>query len=573
MLNQAAGQVPQIAIKVDGSDLPAATMNNLFEAEVETTLDLPSMFVLRFYDDEMTLALTDSDTFGVGKSVQIDLTVGGSDNFVTVMKGEITAIEPEFTEDLQVLLTIRGYDRGHRLNRGAKTRTFVNSKDSDIVQTVASEAGLSATVEATSEVHKHVFQDDQTDFAFLHERARRIGYELYVDDKTLNFQKPKTNRGEVALDWGVNLRSFRPRVTLAQQVNKVTVKDWDVVTKKEVVGTASSSSVQPAIGLGKWGGQAAQAAFSSAAEHLEVRSSVASQSEATLVAQAILDEINANFIEAEGVAFGNPALLAGKYAKIGKVGTRFGGKYKVTSARHIYTPQGYDTYFTIEGMRPQQISDLVGERARSSWGGVYPALVTNNNDPDGLSRVKLKFPWLADDKESHWARIAAVGAGASRGLHWLPEVNDEVLVAFERGDFNRPYVVGSLWNGKDAPPETVATAVKDGKVEVRTLKTRAGHLIRFTDSSGGEKIEVIDCKNATSIVMDTSSKKITVTSTGDIEMKATGNLKLEATGNLELKGAQVSVQGQSKLDLQSSGMGSLKASGVLEVKGSMVNIN
>jgi phage protein D len=572
MVTNQAPQVPQIAIKVNGGDLPAATMNNLFEAEVETTLDLPSMFVLRFYDDEMTLTMTDGNTFAVGATVQIDMTVGGSDNFVTVLKGEITAIEPEFTEDLQVLLTIRGYDRGHRLSRGAKTRTFLNSKDSDIVSKIASEAGLSAKVEATTEVHKHVFQDDQSDFAFLHERARRIGYELYVDDKTLNFQKPKTNRGEVALDWGVNLRSFRPRITLAQQVNKVTVKDWDLVTKKEVVGTASSSSVQPAIGLGKWGGQAAQSALS-AAEHLEVRSSVASQSEATLVAQAILDEINANFIEAEGVAFGNPALLAGKYAKIGKVGTRFGGKYKVTSARHIYTPQGYDTYFTIEGMRPQQISDLVGERTKSSWGGVYPALVTNNNDPEKLSRVKLKFPWLSNDQESHWARIASVGAGASRGFHWLPEVNDEVLVAFERGDFNRPYVVGNLWNGKDAPPETVANAVKNGKVEVRTLKTREGHTIRLTDTSGGQKIEIIDCKGDTSIVMDTTNKKITVTSKGDIVMKSTGNMTLEATGNLELKGAQVSVQGKSKLDLQSSGMGSLKATGILEVKGSMVNIN
>lgn len=559
-----APQVPQIAIKVNGSDLSVEIMNKLFEAEVESTLDLPSMFALRFYDDTKNFTLTDGDTFAVGAAVQIDMVDvdAPGETFVTVLKGEITAIEPEFTEDLQCILTIRGYDRAHRLHRGAKTRTFLNVTDSDMVSKIAKEAGLSATVESTTQVHKHVFQDDQTDFAFLHERAKRIGYELYVDDKTLHFQKPKTNRGEVALDWGKSLRSFRPRISLAQQVDKVTVKDWDVTTKKEVVGTASSSSVQPAIGLGKWGGGAAQSALSTAAEHLVVRTSVASQAEATVVAQAILDEINANFIEAEGVSFGDPNLVAGKYAKVGNVGTRFGGKYKVTSARHIYSAGGYDTYFTIEGMRPRQIADLVGEQSRSSWGGVYPAIVTNNNDNENLARVKVKFPWLADDKESHWVRVASLGGGATRGFLWLPEVNDEVLVAFERGDFNRPYILGGLWNGKDAPPDT--TTVKSGKVETRIIQTRVGHKIRLVDDSSGPLIEIIDSKGNTTIKMEESTKKITITSKGDIDVKATGNLNLE--------GANVTVKAQTKLDMQGASA-DVKASGVLNVKGSMVNIN
>src|SRR5690349_4003501 len=136
-------QVPQIAIKVNGSDLPAAKMNLLYEAEIESTLDLPSMFTLRFYDDE-NLTLADGSTFALGSPVQIDLVdvEAQVDTFVTVMKGEITALEPEFTEDMQILLTVRGYDRAHRLNRGAKTRAFVNSTDSDIINKIASEAGL-----------------------------------------------------------------------------------------------------------------------------------------------------------------------------------------------------------------------------------------------------------------------------------------------------------------------------------------------------------------------------------------------------------------------------------------------
>src|SRR5690349_16676455 len=142
-------QVPQLAVKVNGSDLTASIMNTMYEAEVETTLDLPSMFTLRFYDDE-TLTLTDGTALAVGATVQIDLVdvEATVETFVTVMKGEITAMEPEFTEDMQLLLTVRGYDKGHRLNRGAKTRVFVNSKDSDIVQKIASEAGLSPQIDA-----------------------------------------------------------------------------------------------------------------------------------------------------------------------------------------------------------------------------------------------------------------------------------------------------------------------------------------------------------------------------------------------------------------------------------------
>src|SRR5262249_14595935 len=136
-------------------------------------------------------------------------------------------------------------------------------------------------------------------------------------------------------------------------------------------------------------------------------------------------------------------------------------------------------YFRVEGARPKLISDLIQEANTSetpgnTWGGVVPAIVTNNNDPKGMGRVKVKFPWIDVDLESNWARVAAVGAGNNRGLFWLPEVNDEVLVAFEHGDFNQPYIVGNLWNGKDKTPEAISDAVKNGNVEVRTLKTREG---------------------------------------------------------------------------------------------------
>jgi uncharacterized protein involved in type VI secretion and phage assembly len=108
-------------------------------------------------------------------------------------------------------------------------------------------------------------------------------------------------------------------------------------------------------------------------------------------------------------------------------------------------------------------------------------LVTNNKDPKGWGRVKVKFPTLTMDHESYWARVVGLGAANGRGFYCLPEINDEVLVGFEHGDIHRPYIVGGVWNGKDKTVEKVDKTIKDGKVRLRTIKTRTGHKIQFVE--------------------------------------------------------------------------------------------
>jgi uncharacterized protein involved in type VI secretion and phage assembly len=116
--------------------------------------------------------------------------------------------------------------------------------------------------------------------------------------------------------------------------------------------------------------------------------------------------------------------------------------------------------------------------------GVHVGLVTDVNDPAKEGRVKLTFPWLADDSESGWAPIAKPMAGKDRGYHYLPELDDEALVAFEAGDVNHPFVVGFLHNGQDLPPH-------DGVDEhVRRVRTVAGHLLEFDDRSGQESLRL-----------------------------------------------------------------------------------
>lgn len=194
--------------------------------------------------------------------------------------------------------------------------------------------------------------------------------------------------------------------------------------------------------------------------------------------------------------------------------------------------------------------------------GVVLGVVTNNQDPDGFGRVKVKFPWLSDVDESDWARVAAPMAGNKRGFYFLPEVDDEVLVAFEHGDVRFPYVLGALWNGKDAPPATNG----DGKNNVRLIQSRSGHVIKLNDEDGKETIEILDKSQKNSIVIDTAKNTITITSDQDITISASkGTIKLDAQ-NVEIKSsAATKLEAGSTMDV--------KASGTMTVKGATVNIN
>ena len=207
--------------------------------------------------------------------------------------------------------------------------------------------------------------------------------------------------------------------------------------------------------------------------------------------------------------------------------------------------------------------DLVeGRSADPKINGVVIGIVTNNKDPEGLGRVRVKFPWLSDEDESNWARVASLMAGKDRGIFILPEIDDEVLVVFEHGNINMPYVIGSLWNGKDIPPETNS----DGKNNIRMMKSRSGHVIRIDDTDGNEKIEIVDKTEKNLILIDTKNNKISVMSDKDIEMSApNGKITIDAL-NIEIKSsAATKIEAAAGMDL--------KASGNMNVKGATINLN
>jgi phage protein D len=514
------------------------------------------MFAIHVHDEELTWM--DGDIFGLGKEIEILAMPEAGGRSQTLLKGEITALEPNFSEGTQATLVVRGYDRSHRLLRGVTSKAYLQVTDSDLAKKIAQAVGLKAEVEDTTEVYDYVLQHNQSYLEFLGERAKRIGYEVYVEDKTLYFRRPVEAGEPLELEWGHELRSFTPRLSLVEQVDEVVVKGWDARSAQVIMGRATQGQVEPRLGQEQSGAELATTVFSSARRTI-VEPSINSQAEAQTLAQAICDEISGAFIEAEGICQGQPALRAGRSVRLTALGQRFSGVYFVTAARHLYTQGEYLTEFNINGRRPATLSALMEQASAApvQSGGPVIGIVTNNKDPEERGRIKLKFPWLSDEVESDWARLVSPGAGSERGFYCLPEINDEVLVLFEGGDFNRPYIIGGLWNGVARPPRPVAPLVENGQVHQRVFKSRAGHTLTLIDgpspgivleTAKGQRLILADSPQQVMLEtgglrlhLDGTKNEVLVESPGNLTLKSQANLSLEASGAMTLKASRVNV--------------------------------
>lgn len=205
---------------------------------------------------------------------------------------------------------------------------------------------------------------------------------------------------------------------------------------------------------------------------------------------------------------------------------------------------------------------LNDQQAPARFPGVAVGIVTNNQDPQGLGRVKVRFPWLSDNSESHWARIAAPMAGRQRGFFFLPEVDDEVLVAFEHGMIEYAYIVGGLWNGGDKPP----VGNGNGKNDIRTIQSRSGHIIRFDDGAENAKIEIQDGSGKQQIVLNMQNNTVSIVGDADITITSRNGKVILSGNSVEIKAqGAVKVEAGQTLDLQGGAQANLK--------GGRVNIN
>ncbi len=341
--------VPSYSVQINGANVSSTVQADLISVAVHQDVQAPDMFTLELVNwDLMKVAVTwsDDDLFAAGVQVQIQM--GYVDNLQTLMAGEITGLEPSFSADEVPTLTVRGHDGRHRLLRGNKTRSFTQVKDSDIASQVASSHNLTAQVTDTRVTLDYVLQNNQTDWEFLQERARRIGYEVVVQDKTLYF-RPHQNSASAALTLtrDQDLIEFYPRLTTMTQVGQTAVRGWSIKDKAAITAQAVPGDVTANMGGRTTGPSAANNAFGQT-EATTVNRPVFSQAEADQIAKGQLNNLSLAYITGEGVCIGRTDLRAGQVIRIDGLGKRFSGLYYVTTAIHTCSPRrGYLTAFTV----------------------------------------------------------------------------------------------------------------------------------------------------------------------------------------------------------------------------------
>lgn len=339
-------RVPVVELALDGAPAPSAMLADVAAVSVEQEIAALSMFtvVLANWDpDALTVTWSDSDRLAIGTTVRI--TMGYLDEALPVMVGDVTGWEPTFAADRPPTLTVRGYDHGHLLTRGRRTRAFTGKTDSAIASEVARDAGLDAAVEDTGVPLDYVVQTNQTDLEFLRRRADLIGYEVFVRDEVLHFRRPQFRADPVAtLHVGADLVEFTPRLGSLTQVGELVVRGWDVTAKEAVVGRPGSAAPMG----GTASGPALADRVFTASKAATVDTPVQSRAEADRRAEGRFADMALDYVQGEAECIGRPDLRAGTVVDIQGAGRTFSGPYYLTSVTHELTvDDGYRTHLGL----------------------------------------------------------------------------------------------------------------------------------------------------------------------------------------------------------------------------------
>jgi phage protein D len=556
---------PDFAVKVAGLTLAADVRNAARSLSYDNNIDTADMFTLQL--DNAGLRFSDSALFDVGKDVEIYM--GYEGELQPMMLGEITAISPSFPPNDAPTITLSGYDKSHRMRTNSPApRSFKHVNASSIAARIAIENKLVPIVDPAGRIKEWTPQPG-SDWALLQELADRNYFQVFVHWDKLFFRFPRPQLEMTVLEWGKNLISFSPRLSLSGQHGIQVVRSYNYKLAQTIVSVLPALTVaSDSEDLIERLGSAVVDQLVELGQYVSRGDEVSDHLEGAALARSILQQVLEGLYEGSGSCIGMPQLRAGDMIEIHGVGKRFSGKYRLRRVTHTIDDSGYRTTFEVaqryttnllQSLR-SKLNDAPPPNRQSRMEGIVVGKVENNiNDPEKLGRVQVSFPEFADGNFSRWARVVTFMAGGSLSDSWggyfLPDIGDEVFVAFEHGDINRPVVVGSVWNGKARPPE----ANKDHNAK-KMIRTKAGMQLLFDETPGQERLCIQD-KPGNAITMSSapnaerltikdkagatielysqpSKERLTITDKAgsSITMDAkTGDLIIEAKGNVIIK--------------------------------------
>ena len=607
-----------------GRAIKDEVMDALTGIHIELASFLPSMCELESFSNA-----EERGKIGYALEVGDDIAVYGyaaGNIFGSLMfKGNVHSLEVRIDPGNGARMVVRAYDPGHAMLSIARTKAYKQKTYSDVVKEIAKKYSLDpligSAVTSTPVKHELVVQANETDWDFICRLARSIGfvafvqpYELLKQSKTRLYFGPampaskgrSTTTGERGFKVGDGrLVTVRAMVSGAGLPSQAQAAGWDVKTAKAALSTTSVGSKATQTASPKKSVSSMRS--SKAGTRMMLETVATSKGEATALAKGYAARFGGAAVDVELVVRGHPAAKVNTAIYLDEA-AQLTGKYTISAVTHDLDVQtlGFTSVIYCSGLEDRTIAGLQGEIAnRPIFTGVYPAIVSSIKDPKKLGRVQLTLPWLDSAYLTGWVPIVQMGAGGGTGWQALPAPQDEVLVSFQNGQLDSPYVIGGFYGtkkGKVSPDKLH----KDGTPIQQAFTTKAGHQIVFRDDDEKSGI-AIRTKNGESLLIDMSDKKgITIITKGenkpvkvvtdsdvvvttkknaklsaqDVSVDAKGKVNVKAKGAATVSGQSVSVEASGKAKLkgasvsvEASGALNLKASGAVNIKGSAVNLN
>lgn len=351
--------VPYFEVKIAGRPQGQGVVRDILSVSYKDSLTDIDSFEIQINNwDAETRALkySDSDLFDPGKQFELWMGYYGKDKLRLMVTGEITSLKPTFPASGPPTLAVSGLNVLHRLRTEQESRAYEGLTDSQIARQIAGRLQIDPLTpnEAEEMPYDYLFQQNQYNIVFLLERARKIGYDLFIVESGQNGASGASQlyfgrsvgvrQRTYKLTYGKSLIEFQPELTTANQVSEVTVTGWDRVNKKPITGTAKRSELTTQ-GVGEAGGQAAIEQSFNQRKEIIADVPVESEAEAKQLARETLERIAKDMVKGTGSCVGLPDLRAGVVIEIDGLGARFTGRYFVTSTTHAISDGGYTTQF------------------------------------------------------------------------------------------------------------------------------------------------------------------------------------------------------------------------------------
>jgi phage protein D len=331
--SRAKSSATSYEIQIGDTLMSQPEVDGVQQIVVEDHVDMVAMATIEIGASERGPAFN----FKVGDMVTVKLGSGEEQLF----KGDVTALEPRFQVGGTSSMTLRALDHMHRLGRGRMTRFWEDRSDSDVVEEVGTECGLSVEADPTGEQMPYILQRNESNVGFLKRLAARNNFLLTVELGVLKFKKASFMGAAHSYQMGQNLRNLKMSFNSVDQVQKVVVRGWDPGKKMEIVGTAELSDIER-IGTGQLGAELSACFGDSTAYVTDIP--VRSQRVANQIAKAELERIARQFCRGTVTVQGDDTVRAGNMIEFSGLSTGLNDKFYIVSTRHVISAKsGYST--------------------------------------------------------------------------------------------------------------------------------------------------------------------------------------------------------------------------------------